>query len=393
MPGRSDIEWACLPLEQLLVAPGEPERAHRRAADFDAVFFDADATELQVQRRIGPRPFPTIDLIRLPPTLLQDPAAVARMGLIAHRVVMAGALCPGSAADVLQRGVLAQWQQPGPRGARVAGFLEMVRLTVREVGAAADCPPLARFFLHMAHAALMAAALDAAAQTCPNVFTRAPLYAQAAGERLGVPLQHTLPAALGLLGSPAAMEAPLLQLQRLARRRCPPPAWPAAMRDGTRSEFAYWRAPAEITSRIAAARVMAAEGDAPAAVFYLRYAAWSLVRLAMVHRRAVEGHAHHVSFIRPECAVLPDLLAHHAPLVEPWLAVFDGDNDCDAAATEAALSHLLALREPMAVHLARCGLAIELPEWRPWRPERISPITTPEEETHGDRARPVEPAV
>lgn len=391
MPGLSDIAWASLPASQLLVGPAEAAGVHRRAADLDLVCFDDAAGELQVQRLVGPRPRPSLDLIRLPAKLLHDPAALARMGLIAHRVVTARALREGTPADAVQRGVLARWQEPAARASRVAGFLEMVRLTVRETGAAADCPPLALFFLHMAHAGLMAAVLDAAGRPCSNIYTRAPRFAAEAGALLGVPLADTLAQVLDLQGDARALESPLRQLHRMARRRCPGPAWPPAIRAGTRSEFAYWRAPAEIVSRIAAARQMASEGQGPAAVFYLRYAAWSLARLAMVHRRAVEGSPHHVSFIRPERAVLPDLAEHHAPLVGPWLQVLDAGGCCNAGSVQAALQHLLSLRAPLAAQLARCDVEARLPEWRPWNPE--APDTPPMEENHVARARPVEPAL
>ena len=55
---------------------------------------------------------------------------------------------------------------------RTGVFLEIGFQTVREIGIAWDFPALALFWLHMGHAACLAALLDGMRRLCPNVYTR-----------------------------------------------------------------------------------------------------------------------------------------------------------------------------------------------------------------------------
>lgn len=349
----------------------------RENADLDLLVFDQQAEELWVQRQALPGGA-TLDLLRLPATLLQDPVRLAAMGLVTHRLLSAEPVSDahGSAAAV-QAQVLAGWRAPAAVSARCAAFLDMGWLTVTEVGVTWDWPALARFWLHMAQAAAVATLADAAGLPCPNVYTRPLRWARQVAPDWVAAMVDTL----GLEDTPpdAAAQA-LRHLHAAVSATCPEPAWPAAMRAATRLEYRYWLAPTELEERIAAASRM----DAPAAVFYLRYAAYSLLRVAMLHQRALEGWPRHIPFIRPETEVRPDLERHH-PALLPLAEALLGQPD------QARLQHTLQTTQALQQHVLAVLQAqgLPVPDRRPWMPYRSQtapPSTQGQTPTHPPRS-------
>lgn len=328
----------------------------RPGADHDLLVFDTAAEELWVERE----PLPgggSLDLLCLPAALLDDPARLAAMGLVTHRLLSARPVGDGEdRAARVQAQVRARWREPAALAPRLAAFLEMGWLTVREVGVTRDWPALARFWLHMAQAAATAVQADAAGLPCPNVYTR-PLHWLRRLEPAAVP---AVVQRLGLDETdPAAAAQALRALHAEVRARCPEPPWPPALREATRREWRYWSAPAELAERLDAAAAL----PAPDAVFYLRYTAYSLLRVAMLHQRALEGWPRHIPFIRPETELRPDLERHHPTLLPLADAVFGRPPDASLAA---ALEGTQALQRQLLGRLEAAGHPV--PDRRPWQP-------------------------
>jgi hypothetical protein len=343
--------------------------------DLDLLVFDS-SDDLCVERvEIGLNGAPTLDLIRLPAAFLRDPAHLARHGLITHRLLASRLVeaSPSSGATAQAAVRELTWQRES-QVARIAGFLEMGWLTVREVGVTRDFPALALFWLHMAHAACFAAILDAARRLCPNVYTRPFLYLDELETLLGRQLRAPMVATLALNTDPAGLEQPLRTLQAYVRNHCPEPVWPEEIRSGTRSEYRYWSSPRELAWRIATAREMAAHGNLAGAVFYLRYCAYSLARIAMIHQRVCEGVRQPLSFIRPESAVMPDLRAHHPDILPPLSAVLNGLCPASPSEVDAAVLQVQELREAVLAFVAERNLYIG--PMRAWQPH--IPIPGPE---------------
>lgn len=335
----------------------------RPDADLDLLVFDDTADDLLVQRHVDTRrpEAPTLDLLRLPARALEDPGRLASMGLITHRLITSDCVhardgCALAAADAVA--ALATTREA--RAARLASFLELGALTVREIGVTRDWPGLSLFWLHMAHSALLATCLDLHGQWCPNIYTRPLDAARRAEPLLGPGVHDGLVARLLLDRDPAPLARAVADMHAMTRSRCPEPAWPAQVQSATRQEFRYWSASAELQERLAAA------GDGPGAVFYLRYVAYSVLRVAMLHQRAVEGWAQPLPFLRPETEVRPDLARHH-----PWLlpladSVF---GNVSADELDAALQQTLALHSLVSAQCQAQGLAPDTPrQWRPFEP-------------------------
>jgi hypothetical protein len=327
--------------------------------DIDLLVFD-DGDDVRVQRLAPQGGLPSLDLMCLPAALLQAPARLAAFGLVTHRLLGSTLLHDdsGHGATALAQ-VHTGWREPGACSSRIEAFLELARLTVQEVGVSREHPAIAMFWLHMAHAACVGALCDAAGLAAPNVYTRPLEHAARVEPFVGTELAAPMARTLRLHDNAAALEAPLRALHALVQAHCPEPAWPVAMREGTRSEFRYWRATGELQARLDAARGL----PGPAAVFYLRYTAYSLVRVAMVHARVAEGDQDHVPFVRPERRVGPDL-AQHLPAALPLFeALLGGHDSVDLAG---ALHEQQALRALTLAFLARQGVAVQVRA--PWVP-------------------------
>lgn len=340
----------------------------RPAAELDLLVFDEHVDGMALVREPGA---PALDIVRLPAALLHDPARLAAWGLFTHRLASADLVHDrdgrGAAAQAAWRDA---WRTPAAVDRRVSAFLDTGRLTVREIGVSWDWPALGFFWLQIAGSALIAARLDAAGHWCPNVYTR-PLAAARRAEALGGgPLEAPLRATLRLDGiDPAPLPAALARLHALVRERCTPePDWPEGIGLPARQEWRYWLAPAELDERLAAAAALAAQGEAAAAVLYLRYAAYSLLRVAMLHQRALDRWPQTVVFLQPETQIRPDLARHHPDLL-PLADMLLGSGD--VASLQAAVAATQAARQDLLATLA--GRGVMPSEQRPWIPHRGPP--------------------
>jgi hypothetical protein len=334
--------------------------------DLDLVAFGA-VDGFRPQRLWAPDGTP-VDLAWYPAALLNQPETLAQSGLAAHRLQCSNLAWDLAGNAARQRQAFdACLHRPVIQAARVAVFMDMGYLTVREIGVSWDFPALAMFWLQMAHAACVAAMADACRIAAPNVYTRPFGHVQALQDITGFELEMPWRLALRLDDcDPLALIDPLRRLHAAVAARCSHPAWPPQMRQATRAEYDYTLPAAELDWRIAVAQDMARAGQMAAAVHYLRFWAYGLARVAMVWQRASEGHD--IAFLRPERAVLPDL-ARHCPQILPPLTTILGP-----AATvfdiRSALDALLQFRRiTLDLLLTRGITPHDTRDWQPHRPQ------------------------
>lgn len=334
--------------------------------DLDLMVF-GDVPGFRPERRFAPDGT-AIDLAWYPAAWLSQPERLAAAGLAAHRLKSARLLWDvGGDALSCRRAFDHRLYQPAVQRQRIEVLLDIGHLTVREIGVTWDEPPLARFWLQMAHASCLAALADASQLGCPNIFTRPFAHLPAIEQACGAPLRAPMVETLGLDSDPAEAEAAVRALHGWVSERYAQPRWPDAMRDVTRAEYAYHLSAEELAWRLAVAREMVTQGQPEAAVYYLRFWAYALVRLAMVWHRAAEGQD--IAFLRPEQPVRPDL-ARHSPDLLPLLSTALG-GPLDLRELQTALDRLLSLHRFCQAFLASRGLA--LAPARPWQPHREAP--------------------
>lgn len=308
----------------------------------------------------------TIDIMWYPSTALREPKRLAAEGLVAHRLLGSTQVfdTTGRAAAARQEiGTL--MYRPDIQTRRLAGFLEMGCLTVREVGITWDFPALAVFWLQMAHSACLAAMVDAMRGVCPNVYTRPFDYVSEIEHETRVGLRERLVTALHLDADPLELMAPLERIHRTVSARFSEPPWSPNTRSDTRAEYAYVISRQELEWRIRAASEMVARAADPAAACaYLRFWAYSLSRIPAVWQRVHEGME--VSFLRPDRAVRPDLERVCPDIVDDLTTVLSGKRSITVSQVEESLAQLLRLRARTLEFLRTRGL--ELPGMKPWQP-------------------------
>ena len=112
---------------------------------------------------------------------------------------------------------------------------------------------------------------------------------------------------------------------------------------------------------------MMRRGECAAAVYYLRFCAYAIARIPMVHARAAEGRS--VSFLRPEKAVLPDLQRLAPEIIDDLNAILSGNKALDQNAIRNSISKLNELRGCTLEFLRACGAPVPgFDVWEPYRP-------------------------
>lgn len=341
----------------------EPFAVH--PADVDVAAFDA-IDDLRPERLGWASPAidaTPVDVTWLPLQWLDDPDALAGHGLIAHRLasslVVHAATASMAAAVARARD---HFHAAEARRRRILGFFEMGRLTVREIGVTRDAPSVALFWIHMATAACIAAAVDGSRRLCPNVYTRVVSYFDPA-EEAGVSVEGCVEA-LRLDADVSVARAAVLRLHDTVSRRCPEPDWPGPMRHSTRFEYRYWIDPRECTWRVAVADALAQAGRPADALHYLRFLAYATARAVMVWQRAREGRD--VSYLRPERAVGPELRRICPEVLDDLDLALAGMVQPPFSVVERALARLGRLRIDTIDALQRSGTV--LPDVVPWEP-------------------------
>jgi len=337
--------------------------------DLDLVVF-GEVESFRPQRIRAPDGTP-LDLAWYPDKLLTAPESLAQSGLAAHRLQCSELLWDGSGQAANCRQAFDRcFYQPPIQAKRIGVFLDMGYLTVREIGVTWDFPALALFWLHMGHAACVAAIADAVRLACPNVFTRPFGYVDDVERATGLEIRREFIQALQLESDPLACIEPLRRIHRAVSARYSHPSWPAPMRQATRAEYEYTLPAAELEWRIDVAREMAGNGFPEAALYYLRFWAYSLARLPMVWHRAAEGQD--IAFLRPERAVRPDLEKHCPEILPDLTTVLGGQVSVDGI--HPAIENLARLRSTTLSLLRSRGITPpEAKDWRPHRPQTPTP--------------------
>jgi hypothetical protein len=342
-------------------------------SDLDLLAVGAAEDFLPERLSIGPgsRVSRKIDLIWVPRERLADVRSLAKLGLIGHRLLSSEVASDRTGFATRNCAALKEiFFERDLQSDRIAGFLEMGFLTVQEIGVTWQFPALALFWVHMAYAACLAALVDGAKSFCPNVFTRPFDAVPCAESAIPFPLeQHTIQT-LHLRGDVAESARRLRRIFELVSQAFPEPPWPENMRTLTRYEYRYFSSRSELEWRITAAEEMTRQGSPAAALFYLRFWAYSLARLPMVHQRALEGTD--VSFVRPSRMVLPDLERLCPEIIDDLTLILSGDDAITNEDVRASLDRLYALREHTLDFLVSHGLSFpELKAWRPYEARQL----------------------
>jgi hypothetical protein len=305
-----------------------------------------------------------VDVTWYPATSLGDPQFLARAGLVAHRLLSSFPVFDPSGNAAAQREVVrGLMYQPHIQAQRIASFLHMAYLTVREIGITWDFPALARFWLQMAYAACVAAICDGIGGLCPNVYTRPFGHVEHIDRGAGTSLRPLLVTALRLDSDPRDLIDPLRRIHRVVSR-FREPAWGLNMPAATRAEYRYFISGEELDWRIGVAREMVERGDSAAAVWYLRFWAYSLARIPIVWSRAHDGLS--VSFLRPERSMGPDLERQCPDILDDFAYVLRDDRSVTSVDVTDSLEQLYCLRDWARQFLSRRGLP--LPDGKVWRP-------------------------
>ena len=338
-------------------------------ADIDLLAF-GDVPAL-LPERLWPPDAPPVDIIWLPAAMLEDAQRLARWGLIAHRLAGSAPIfhCDERSLQGAEQAV-AQLRTPSIQAARLNGIFEMGWATVYEIGVSWDFPSLARLWLQIAWSALLAVAADAAGRLAPNVYTR-PFDALASidppiGTRLAAFAPH-------LQLDTKAVEALIAATDRLhtcVTRSFPEPQWPAGYRADTAQEYRYYASRRELDWRLGVVREMLAREQQQAAVAYLRFWAYSLARIPVVHDCAL--HNIDTAFGRPLRPMRAELERLCPPALEELQTVLGAD--CQRAQIEQALPQLTELRDAVIDDAIGRDIPLGRPRpWAPWRAEAHPP--------------------
>jgi hypothetical protein len=309
-----------------------------------------------------------VDLLWIPRETLRQPERFAINGLIVHRVLgsrLVDDSCGEFASFMTElRGICSRADL---RAARIEALLRLGELAVREVGVTWDFPALALFWLQMARASCLAARLDGLGRFCPNVYTRPLdyLWPLDAGSKPELALRFVED--LLLAERPGELIPAVRRLHAVVADRFPEPNWPLGMRQSTRSEYRYFRSATELQWRIEVAEELNLRGAPAAAAYLLRFWAYALARIPMVHQRALEGRD--VPYLRPERSVRADLQAHCPEALEPLEETLSGGRQISANDVRRCLDSTLHLRQDTLETLQDFGICLsDQGDWVPFNP-------------------------
>lgn len=336
-------------------------------SDLDFVAL-ADIDDLRSERLHLPAPDGTTvmtDLTWLPWAWVSDPEVAATRGWVPHRL-LSSILIWDSGKDIARhcQQIDRHMYRADIQQKRIGVFLDIGFETVREVGITWDFPALALFWLHMGHAACLAAMLDGTRLLCPNVYTRPFDYLDEFALLAYPDLRRRWIEALHLEADPEQVIPALRRIHASVAGRFPEPSWLESIREGTRFEYRYWLSPEELDWRISVAREMIGRGDSAAALYYLRFCAYAIARIPVVHARAGEGRD--VSFLRPEKAMLPELRSLVPEIIDDLASILAGTRRLDVEAVKSSISMLDIVRDRTVQYLHARGIPI--PEPKPWEP-------------------------
>jgi hypothetical protein len=158
----------------------------------------------------------------------------------------------------------------------------------REVSRNLDFPPASLFYLQMAHAYYLTALADSTRQSVMSILTRPMARLRKIDSLFGCDLENRFIANLLLNADPSDSLVSLKKLHDAVSSRCRKQTI-LNVAERTRGHYLYSVSPVELEYRESVARALIRRGDLPAAHFYLRFWAYSLVRCPIILEEAREG--------------------------------------------------------------------------------------------------------
>jgi hypothetical protein len=171
---------------------------------------------------------------------------------------------------------------------RVGSQISFGDAAFREVSRNLDFPPASLFYLQMAHAYYLTALADSTRQSIMSIMTRPMARLRKIDSLLGCDLENRLMKNLLLNSDPSDTLVSLRKLHDAVSSRCRNQTI-LNVAERTRSHYLYSVSPVELEYRESVAHALIRRGDLPAAHFYLRFWAYSLVRCPIVLEEAREG--------------------------------------------------------------------------------------------------------
>jgi len=233
-------------------------------------------------------------------------------------------------------------------------------------------PALALFWLHVAHSACLAAMADAIGRYHANVYTRPFDALRAIESATDLRLEARFRRALHLDDDVGGAIEALRRIHGVVEARFPEPAWQPNMRSATRYEYRYSLSAEELEWRIAVAEEMVAHNEKAAALYYVRFWAYSLACIPMVYEYALAGQ--NIAFLRPPRAFRPLLATSCLEIIVDLEAVFGGAKPLTRTDVEASLLALHEFREVALQLLRSRSIEVEdTPPWIPHQPAQTAP--------------------
>ena len=158
----------------------------------------------------------------------------------------------------------------------------------REVSRNLDFPPASLFYLQMAHAYYLTALADSTRQSIMSIMTRPMARLRKIDSLFNCDLENRLMKNLLLNSDPSDTLVSLRKLHDAVSSRCRNQTI-LNVAERTRSHYLYSVSPVELEYRESVAHALISRGNLPAAHFYLRFWAYSLVRCPIVLEEAREG--------------------------------------------------------------------------------------------------------
>jgi hypothetical protein len=211
----------------------------------------------------------------------------------------------------------------------------------------------------------MASLCDGLKILCPNIFTRPMGWIRQAEQQANLSLEVPFSQALHLETNPLVLIPPLKRIHETVSHRFPEPDWPAGVKPSIRYEYRYFLSSTELNWRIKVARELADRGDPAAATYYLRFWAYALARVPMVHHLAREGR--NISFLRPERAVRPALQECCPEIIDDLTEILGGP--ITEEEVKHSLEKLLRFRQQTLDFLKERNIHVPMVrDWRPFQP-------------------------
>ena len=250
-----------------------------------------DKPEEHVERRtvMGSKGRVFVDIMWIPVGVMLDSRTAAGYRMLPHLLMESDEVWMQSDAvrsmvnrirlNVYDRSI---WER------RLGSQISFGDAAFREVSRNPDFPPASLFYLQMAHAYYLTAVADSTRQSVMSIMTRPMTKLRKIDALLGCDLENRFIENLLLNADPSDSLVSLKKLHDAVSSRCKAQNIPGVAAR-TQGHYLYSVSPVELEYRESVAHALIHRGDLPAAHFYLRFWAYSLVRCPVVFEEAREG--------------------------------------------------------------------------------------------------------